>query len=192
MRVAEITTGLWTWTGLHPEWTPEEGGPDGWEQEVRCVYYEAPEAVVLVDPLVPPEDAARFYEALDRDVARAGAPVHLLTTTESHRRSCVELAERYAAAVDVVPPGVDVAASAWGERIFWLTEHRTLVFGDVVLGRNGGLELPRAWLEDDYDEVAAALRPLLDLPVERVLVTHGEPVLAGAHEALARALGQPA
>jgi hypothetical protein len=133
VRVEKITDGLWYWTSLHPAWTPADGGPDGWEQEVGCVYYEAPGAAVLFDPLVPPEDADRFYAALDRDVARLGRPVRILLTVESHRRSSVELAERYGAVVE-------------------------------------------------------SLRPLLELPVARALVGHGEPVLAGAHEALAAAL----
>ena len=57
------------------------------------------------------------------------------------------------------------------------------------MSRESGLEVPRAWVGDDYADAVEALRPLLDLPVERVLVTHGEPVLAGAREALAAALG---
>ncbi len=73
MRVREIEAGLWYWTGRHPVWTPADGGPDGWEQEVGCVYYEGPDAVVLFDPLVPMEDPVRFYEALDRDVERVVA-----------------------------------------------------------------------------------------------------------------------
>jgi glyoxylase-like metal-dependent hydrolase (beta-lactamase superfamily II) len=189
MRVAELGTGLWYWTGRHPAWTPADGGPDGWEQEVGCVYYEGPEAVVLFDPLVPMEDPARFYEALDRDLERAKLPVRILLTVESHRRSSQELAERYGATIGEVPEGVEVALSAWNELVFWIPEHRALLFGDVVLGRDGGLRLPRAWIgEEHYAEVIEGLRPLLELPVERVLVTHGEPVLAGARDALERAL----
>ena len=82
MRVREVATGLWWWTALHPAWTPADGGPDGWEQEVGCVYYEAPGAVVLIDPLVPMEDRDRFYRALDRDVERAGLPVRVLVTVD--------------------------------------------------------------------------------------------------------------
>jgi hypothetical protein len=48
--------------------------------------------------------------------------------------------------------------------------------------------VPRSWLEDGYDAAIAALRPLLELPVDRVLVTHGEPVLEDGLEALERAL----
>jgi hypothetical protein len=38
------------------------------------------------------------------------------------------------------------------------------------------------------EELRDALRPLLDLPVELVLVSHGEPVLAQGRDALAEAL----
>jgi hypothetical protein len=37
-------------------------------------------------------------------------------------------------------------------------------------------------------QLRKALRPLLDLPVEMVLVSHGEPVLSSGREAIVRAL----
>jgi len=189
MRVLEIATGLWRWTGLHPAWTPAEGGPDGWDQEVGCYFYEGPDSIVLFDPLVPMEDRDRFFEALDRDVERVGRPVRVLLTVADHRRSSAELAERYEGTVDEIPAGVETVMERWNERVFWVPEHSALVFGDVVLGRDGGLMLPRAWMgEDQYDEVRDGLRLLLELPVERALVTHGEPVLEGGREALAAAL----
>jgi glyoxylase-like metal-dependent hydrolase (beta-lactamase superfamily II) len=189
VRVLEIATGLWRWTGLHPAWTPADGGPDGWEQEVGCYYYEGPDAVVLFDPLVPMEDRDRFFAALDRDVERAGAPVRILVTVEDHRRSSAELAKRYGATAGELPAGVETALDAWNERVFWIPEHAAIVVGDIVIGRAGGLRLPRTWIgREHYDAVAESLRPLLDLPVERVLVTHGEPVLADGRQALATAL----
>jgi len=94
VQVREIGTGLWYWTGRHPAWTPADGGPDGWEQEVGCVFYEGPDAVVLFDPLVPMEDPVRFHEALERDLERAGKPVRVLLTVEAHVRSAQELDER--------------------------------------------------------------------------------------------------
>jgi glyoxylase-like metal-dependent hydrolase (beta-lactamase superfamily II) len=189
VQVRELATGLWYWTGLHPDWSPEDGGPEGWEREVGCYYYEAPDAVVLFDPLVPPEDEARFHEALERDVRRAGRPVRILLTADSHRRSSKELAERHGGSIGEVPAGVEAALSVWDELVFWIPEHGALVFGDVVLGREGGLRLPRSWIDEErYAEVVDRLRALLDLPVERALVTHGEPILSGAHGALERAL----
>ena len=68
--------------------------------------------------------------------------------------------------------------------------------GDRVLGgREGGLRLcPQSWLgylssPVNRAELAELLRPLLDLPIERVLVSHGQPVLAGGRAALAEAIG---
>ena len=91
MEVTRLADGLWRWTALHPDWKPGDGGPDGWEQEVSCVYLEAPDHVVLVDPLVPGDERDRFFEALDRDVERARAPRrdrdHLRVARAKRRRS---------------------------------------------------------------------------------------------------------
>jgi hypothetical protein len=195
MQVRELAPGLWYWTGRHPAWTPADGRPDGWDQEVGCYFYEGPESICLFDPLVPMEDRDRFFEALDRDVARADAPVQILLTVDAHNRSAGELAERYGVDAPPLPPerpevpaGVEIAAEAAEEFVFWLPQHRALVAGDLILGRAHGLEVPRSWLEDRYEETVERLRPLLELPVDRVLVTHGEPVLEDGHEALERAL----
>ena len=50
----ELRPRLWHWTAPHPEWTPESGGDDGWEQEVGCYAYVSPDGgtLVLLDPLV--------------------------------------------------------------------------------------------------------------------------------------------
>ena len=82
-----------------------------------------------------------------------------------------------------------------GETMFWLPEHRALVPGDRILGDGaGGLRVcPDSWLRYLGNgltgaELRESLRPLLDLPVESVLVSHGEPVLSRGREALERAL----
>jgi hypothetical protein len=188
MRVDEIAPGLWRWTGKHPGWSPAEE----WPQEVGCVYFEAPDAVVLLDPLIPPEDRERFLEALDRDVERAAKPVVILLTTDSHARSRNELAERYGAGGEA-PAGVETKETTWyGELLYWLPAHRAVVTGDVMLGDGaGGVRLADEWLGDDRESVRKALLPLLDAGVERILVTHGEPVVTGGHEALERALHSP-
>jgi len=195
MQVRELATGLWYWTGRHPGWTPADGGPDGWDQEVGCYFYDGPDAICLFDPLIPMEDRDRFFEALDRDVEQAEKPVRILLTVDAHRRSATDLAERHGIDPPPLPPeqprlatGVELAAEAADEFVFWLPEHRALIAGDLIIGRAHGLEVPRAWLEDRHEEAVERLRPLLDLPVDRVLVTHGEPVLEGALEALERAL----
>ena len=211
MRVEQLQPGLWRWTGLHPEWTSDDGGPDGWEQEVGCVYAEADDAVLLIDPLIPPEDEQRFLDALDRDVDRSDRPVAILLTSPWHVRSARELAARYGAEVhapnvpnesvegahafafgDSLPGGVQTFdAHFHGESLFWLPVHRALVAGDVLVGRADGLRVaPDSWLAEHErgGRIRESLRHLLELPVELVLVGHGEPVRADAGRALTSAL----
>jgi hypothetical protein len=59
--------------------------------------------------------------------------------------------------------------------------------------RPPGLRIcPESWLRQlggyTQEDLRAGLQPLLDLPVEMVLVSHGEPVLRGGRAALERAL----
>ena len=197
MHVARIDEGLWRWTSAHPEWKPG----DDWDRDVGCVYWEAGDAVVLVDPLVPTDEGERdrFLGALDRDVGRLGLPVVVLLTCAWHRRGADELAERYRARVIEPPadeplPGgaVAVRAPSAEEVVYWLPAARSVVTGDALLGRDGGVAVcPEAWLASRVGvaRLVSDLAPLLALPVERVLTSHGPPVLEGGREALARALG---
>ena len=190
-----IAEGLWYWTAPHPDWEP---GAD-WPKEVGCVYYEAPEHVVLIDPLVPAgTDEERFWEALDRDVERLGNPVAVLVTVHWHERSVERVASRYAASVWRHEAPVDLPSGVEGldadeveETLFWIPEHGALVPGDAVLADEDGLRIcPISWLPDGADagRFHDSLRRLLELPVERILVSHGAPVLVDAAAALARAV----
>jgi len=191
VNVSRLHDGLWRWTGLHPGWRPGLG----WEREVGCVYAELPDAILLVDPLVPPEDAERFLRHLDADVERLGLPVSIVLTTGSHRRSADELAARYGAAVGGPEPEGAVAYDltaydlGWrGERAWWLAGHCALVLGDAVRGDGaGGVALADALLGDGAAGVRAVLRQLLELPVETLLPAHGQAVPTGGRDALARA-----
>ena len=67
-----------------------------------------------------------------------------------------------------------------------------LVPGDVLLGDgNGGVRMcPESWLPGTtkHGDLAGSLAPLLELPIKRILVSHGEPVLDRGRAALAAAL----
>lgn len=179
MDVAEIAPGLWRWTGRH----------DGIAADVACVYQEGPDGIVVIDALVPPEDREHFLAALDYDVGRVGGNgVHILATLGRHERSAPELAARYGAKVwrrdeTPLPNAIQAIECGTGDEVlFWLPEHGALVAGDVLRGRGGGLEVA--------GELApSAVATLLALPVERVLVSHGEPVLGGGRAALRSTLG---
>jgi glyoxylase-like metal-dependent hydrolase (beta-lactamase superfamily II) len=198
MEVERIAPGLWRWTAPHPEWRTDAD----WPRDVGCVYYEGPDAVVLIDPLVPADEATRFWEALDRDVERAGQPVVVLRTVHWHQRSSDEVVARYAGARvwtgesgGALPAGVEAySVERADETLFWIVEHRALVAGDVLLGTDGGgaRVCPDSWLPNESQGPAfrESLRFLLDLPIELVLVSHGRPVLENGREALAAALGR--
>jgi hypothetical protein len=199
----EIGPGLWRWTAAHPGWRPgaAPGSPGDWPPEVGSVICHVEGATVLIDPLVPGGDEA-LLGALDERVAAGPGPVAVLTTIGFHRRSRDALATRYGATTSrakrELPGGVEARPiRGFGETIFWLPSHRALVPGDRILGAVGGaLRLcPESWLgylrgDVTADRLALALRPLLELPAERVLVSHGEPVLRDGRAALAAALAR--
>jgi len=193
VEVTRIVDGLWRWTTAHPDWKPG----DDWERVVGCVYWEAGSAIVLIDPLVPTDERGRadFLEALDRDVERVGRPVVVLLTCAWHERSSTELVERYdgrlVSGSGELPNGVEaIDAASEPERLVWLERPAALVVGDLVLGTGEGLELcPASWLESrSRTQLAHDLAPLLDLPIELVLTSHGPPVLAQGRGELERLL----
>jgi hypothetical protein len=187
----QVAPGLWRWTAPHPDWEApkQEDDPADWARDVGSVAYETAETLVLIDPLIVDGDSA----ALD-ELAQKKDDVAILTTLKFHRRSRDELAQRYA--VTTSPPdGVEaIEIPGSGETMYWIAEHRALVAGDRILGdRPPGLRMcPERWLRYlggyTQDDLREGLRPLLDLPVEMVLVSHGEPVLRDGHAALERAL----
>jgi len=222
VHVAELAPGLWRWTAPHPEWTPDDGGPEGWEQDVAAYYCEAEGDLLLIDPIVPVDAAERdrFWEALDRDVARVGTP-HVVLTGVWHLRSCEEVVARYPGARlwapagddgdERLPPGLPATdefragdllpggalpiagiIDGYAEALLWLPSHAALVSGDTLLGGGqAGVRLcPQSWREGtDTTVVRETLRQrLAGLPVERILVCHGEPVLEGGRQALDEAL----
>jgi glyoxylase-like metal-dependent hydrolase (beta-lactamase superfamily II) len=218
VRVDELRPGLWRWTATHPEWTPEAGGEDGWEPEVSSYAVQEAGTLVLIDPLVPDDEEERFWRALDSDVERHGRP-HVLLTVFWHTRSTQTILDRYdgarafapAAWPDearervpsaelfelgaTLPGGIEARGTEHrGEALLWIPAHRALAAGDILLGtRDGGLRVcPDSWLRPGVtgEMLREGLRPLLELPIELLLLTHGEPVLDDARAKLAAALGQ--
>jgi hypothetical protein len=211
LAVQEIDRGLWFWSAAHPEWDPEPTPTTSWIAEVGSVYCELPGAVLLVDPIVPadPAPAARFWKALDADIERLRRPVCVVTTVHWHRRGADAVIARYGALDGVVPDGARAIAlgDPIGETAYALPQYRALVVGDVVIGgdaiegdRREGLRVcPPGWYGSTAAERAwyggvglrSALRRLAQEPAERVLTTHGAPLLSGGQVAL-RALADGA
>lgn len=80
-----------------------------------------------------------------------------------------------------------------GEVLYWLPQQKALVVGDVLLGAGAKphatsepLRLcPESWLDGaTTKQLVRSLLPILELPVERILVSHGDPVLQGGKDVL--------
>src|SRR4051794_14616538 len=207
-----IGPGLWRWTARHPEWHPGEFG-----LEVASFALDAGGDLLLIDPLLPDDDTAVLGLldglAADRDVhvlitigyhvrsaeqlcERYGARVYGPANYASRLHNESLLTE-----LEPGGPGpAGVIAYPIGhprrtERPLWLPSHAALAFGDSVVTTPEG-EL-RVWIWNPLDDkrmrwyrdhLAPTLEPLLELPAERILVTHGEPVLKGGAKALRAAV----
>ena len=190
----EVQAGIWHWQAPHPEWNAR--GAD-WGKVVSSYAIEVDDGLVLFDPLTLPGELE----------ARATA---IVLTCPWHRRDAPSLAERLGLPIYVPPPDppdpdpvkgqvfevgdrLPVGVEAFPGRepndpVLWIESRRALVAGDSLIERDHGLEFPRDWAPDDAspDQLLEAMQALLDLPVELVLPTHGEPT---DRAALERALG---
>jgi hypothetical protein len=177
----ELRPGLWTWTAPHPE----RREADDWGPDVRSYAYDSGSHLVLFDPIAPPTLLEGMLEAQD---------VAVLLTAEWHRRSADECVERFGAHVyapgDKPPAGVDLLPTYYDEEVaYWIPTHRALVAGDSLFGENG-FRVQDQWLPPNVtrEQMHAGLQPLRELPVELVLVTHGDPVTEDAYETLRAAI----
>jgi hypothetical protein len=198
--IEELRPGLWRWTARHPDAVddPVPESPVDWGPDVGCVACAADGTLVVIAPLVPARGNERFWARMDALVLRHGPRVAVLTTVRWHSRSRAEFVERYGASTSraraALPAGVrPVPVRRTGEVMVWLEEHRALVPGDRLIadGRGGVRMCPPSWLPRGIglDALRAALEPVRTLPVEMVLVSHGEPVLRDGARAIERALG---
>lgn len=212
----QLSDGLWRWTVRHPEWHPRSDFGSG----VASFAARVDDDLLLIDPLLP-EDDESVAAALDdlaegRVIMVITIPYHVRSAELLLRRygdraeilGHPSVGKRLPAGAPVrgVEPGDELPGGATVHRIgnprrqeqpLLLPAHRALAFGDAVVGVDGGL---RVWVESRVteqrlawyrDRLVPSLEPLLDLDFDRVLVTHGAPVLQGGREALREALAAP-
>jgi hypothetical protein len=193
----EIAPRLRRWTSWHEEW----------KQEVGSLAVTTGDGLVLIDPLEPPPDVRKPDHVLltvfwhGRSTGKLGAP-HVWATTRAVRRlrnRGVEVTNPFETGAAELPGGIQAFETAReSEVVYWLPDQRAVAVGDVLLGAGAKphatsdpLRLcPERWLgKATLAQLRKSLRPLLELPLERVLVSHGEPVLSGGKDALAELLG---
>jgi glyoxylase-like metal-dependent hydrolase (beta-lactamase superfamily II) len=63
------------------------------------------------------------------------------------------------------------------DMVLWIESHAAVIAGDTLVDFGDGLHINPRWLSPDVSraDVLDGLRPLLDLPVEHALATHGGP-----------------
>jgi glyoxylase-like metal-dependent hydrolase (beta-lactamase superfamily II) len=189
VEMRDVAPGLWLWRQPHPDWTE---GSD-WEPEVASFAVESRGVSVLLDPLAPPPSARDVWDRIE-----ARAPDAVVVLKPDHVRD-VDLFVRWYGAeaygpqlfwrddvprteLQPVKPGSELPGGLQAlydgrnaqETPVHLPEQRAIVFADALTAPEGEL---RVWFTPWHEErVLPALRALLELDFEHVLVAHGEPV----------------
>jgi hypothetical protein len=189
VEIRDVADGLWIWRLEHPHWKPGQG----WEPVVASTCVESRGETLVLDPLAPPQGAAGVWERLD-----AHPPTAVVVLKPDHVRDADEFVRRYRPRAfgprlffrwdvpetelewiqpgSTLPGGIVALYDGRGrsETPLWLPDQRTIVFADAMTSPGGEL---RVWATPWHEErVLPALRAMLELPFEHVIVSHGEPV----------------
>jgi Ankyrin repeats (many copies) len=211
VEIIDLGPGLWIWRLEHPGWNQY----CEWQEVVTSVCVEAGAERWLLDPLLPPTDATQVWDRMDE---RPPTAVALLIPDHADRMSWSNLQVRSFDAVvaryrcrafgpddwsnnkppettlQKIVPGEELPGGlmpfrdprGWSETPIYSSRHKTLVFGDALTERGGVL---RIWGTPHMERARSDLRAMLDLPFERLVISHGQPV--HTREALERALELP-
>jgi hypothetical protein len=209
-----LADGLWRWTARHPEWHPGDFGSEVASFAVAAngdlVLIDPllpPESLAVLD----------LIDGLlgKRLAILISVPYHVRSSEELWRRyrdqtdctiwghaACAKRLGDRAGFREIelgVPLPTGVSAHAIGrprrqETPLYLPSQRALAFGDAVAEVDSKL---RVWSTGKVDDRRArwyrerfnpTLEPLLELEFDRVLVTHGQPVMADGRAELRAAL----
>ncbi len=183
----EVAPGLWIWRLARPGWQPDYD----WPEAVTSTCVESGGEVVVLDPLAPPE-GSEVWERLD-----AKPPTVVAVLKPDHLRDVDLFVQRYDAQafgpwlyfggdapeteLENLEPGVELPGgllalydARWRmETPLWLPKQKAIVFADALTAPDGEL---RIWNTRQLDRTREVFREYLELPFERVIVSHGEPV----------------
>lgn len=221
----ELAEGLWSWACTHPEWSPGEFGAEVVSFAARGEgalllidpllpgAREAGPVLELID--AEAERSGRVVIAITITYhVRSAEPLWQRLGAEGaghevnvcgHPAVAKRLDES-AGSFIAIEPGVPLPGGAVGHSIgkrrryetpLELSAHEAVVFGDSVVGVEGGLRVWSAKPIDDEvlafyrDSFNPTLTPLADLEPRRILVTHGASVLEDGAADLREAIASP-
>ena len=188
----EVAAGLWHWQAPHPEWDDSV-----WPQMVSSYAIDDGERRLLFDPIAPPDALVSGAEGLELVVVLT-SPWHERDTralVEKHNPP-VFVTDPGEGSPDVewllsgeagephlysagggLPAGVEAAFPGRepNDVVLWVPSRRAVVAGDTLVDIGDGLTIHDPGLSTTREHVVEQLRPLLELPVEHVLATHGGP-----------------
>jgi glyoxylase-like metal-dependent hydrolase (beta-lactamase superfamily II) len=201
--VQEVAAGVWHWQAPHPEWDESV-----WPQLVSSYAIDDGERLLLFDPIATPAEIVARADRRDLVVvltspwherdARSLVDTHnppVFVTDPGEGSPDVEWLlsgaigdPRLYSTEGGLPDGVEAAFPGRepNDVVLWVPSRGAMIAGDTLVDFGDGLTIHEPWLSTPRGQVVGQLLPLLDLPVEHVLATHG-----GPHDrvALERALG---
>ena len=184
--IRELAPGLWIWRARHPFWTKDAD----WQPVVTSTFVEANGERLVLDPLAPVLDNIGLWERLD-----SHPPTAAVVLMPDHVRDIDLFVRRYGARAfgpmfffpddvpntklepiigdSVLPGGLTALYDGRGrlETPIWVPGHRVIVFGDALTERNGELRVWDCRAGHEKRELPA-LRAMLELPFERVVISH--------------------
>jgi hypothetical protein len=210
----QLTEGLWRWTARHPEWHPGEFGAEVASYAAQAG--DTTLLIDPLLPPDPSSVLKTIDDAVGGRVAiLITVPYHVRsseelwrrykndaeTTIHGHRAAAKRL--KNTPAFREIEPGIPLPGGVTAHTIgkprrhetpLHVPSHDALVFGDAVAETDGRLVV---WASDKVDTKVErfylerfnpTLEPLLELPFNAVLPTHGQPILTKGKEALKEAL----
>ena len=187
--IRDVAAGLWIWRAEHPDWAPHVG----WDPAVTSTCVQSGGEVGVIDALVPEPGADAVWRRLDDR-----PPTTAVVLKPDHVRDVDRIVQHFGARAfgrassgATTSPRPTSSRSSPGAscRAAWLrsttgaagTKRRSGSLSSArsssptpLTERGGAL---RVWGTPWHEErVLPALRAILDLPFEHVIVAHGEPV----------------
>ena len=181
-----MSPGFWIWRARHPFWT----SGDDWQPVVTSTFVESNGERIIIDPISPVLDNIGLWKRLD-----SRPPTVAAITIADHVRDIDLFVKRYNTkafgpllfypddipksrlepiiADSVIPGGLTALYDGRGrlETPLWLPDHQVIVFGDALTERGGQLYVWDCRAGHEKRELPA-LRAMLDLPFERVIISH--------------------